>query len=214
MEVFLKPKAGAPRKRETAPAPSVDELLGISIDRRAAFRHGHMGALLDELADANQRTLETISRRSPAEMPVLPNGNLDARVQPNDSVTMPYWAFDAVYRLTIAATKNADGMGRSAKWNRKYRTALVDWHRYALIKQALADGHPWRENADGTPTAFDVVSDALKGTFFEGTESTMRRSYKEVSGNLRRGRHHLYYRSSAFAVYPHLLGLKHYIVRC
>ena len=44
------PRRRAPKgRRATPPAPSIEELLGVALDRHNVYRTGHMGALFDEL---------------------------------------------------------------------------------------------------------------------------------------------------------------------
>lgn len=165
-------------RRATPPAQSVQELLGVSIDRHHAYLAGHQGALFDEL-----------------------NASLQS-AKDDDPVTIPQWVFDVVYDFVMEAMiDGTKGRGKHAKWWRKYRDDLCHWHRYARVRQALKDRRAT------SPDVYEVVARELVGTAFAAKPSGIKNSVEEVvTKALKNGEHARFYRSIAAHVYEFLLN--------
>jgi len=167
-----------------------------------------MAALFDELVSCLHVALRAADRRNVENMPVLPDGSRDARIQSNDPVTIPYWAFcavnDLVIREVIEGTQGRTG--RHARWQRKYRDNLIHWHRYALVKKATEESRAkW---PPGEPDVYDIVSQELAGTAFAAKRSGIKKSVEEVvMPALKNGQHDAFYRSTADHYYNFLLNL-------
>ena len=139
-------------------------------------------------------------------MPVLPNGHRDATIQPDDPVTVPHWAFQAVYDLAMAKMiDGSKGMGKHAKWWRQYREDLIHWHRYALVKNAISDKRAyWPPNV---PDVYAVVARELTGTAFAAKRSGIKHSVeKVVVPALKNEQQARFYRSTAADYYDFLLN--------
>jgi hypothetical protein len=147
----------APRgRRSTTPAPSIEELLTVTIDRREAFLSGHQAALFDELQSYLIEAYRRNDRRPKEDLPVLANGSLDRRIHSDDreTVTVPLWAFDVVYDMVMdRMLKESKGKGPTSRWWQKYRKDLIHWHRYSCVQQALKAKRATRINV------YDVVAD-------------------------------------------------------
>jgi hypothetical protein len=159
-------------RASTPPAPSVEELLNIRILRWQAYAAGHLGALCDELKDIYRAALD----HAP-----------DGKLLPHDPITLPAWAFEAVVWLADEdEITNSTKRGRHAKWLRRYHEDLIHWHRYALVRQRLADKMAgWPDNAAGLPDVFEVISRELDGTGFAGRPGTIKTSYETVAAALK-----------------------------
>jgi hypothetical protein len=182
-------------RQSTPSSPTVEELTGVAIDRQQAFDAGHLGALFDEVTAARRAAMEAAPRED---------------LKDTDPVSLPSWAFEAVADLVendvITGSKKR---GRNALWWRQYRVDLLQWHRYALVRQRLTDGSAgWPDNAADLPGVFVVVSRELEGTAFAARPSTVKQSYEQVAAELAKGHHARYYRSTALHVYDFLLSTR------
>ena len=184
---FQRAKATTGR-RPAAPMPSIEELLGVSTSRHEAYEQGHVAALCDELALALR--VSYCSRHT--------------NPQPDDPVTIPYWACLAVQNLaTNALIDGTRGMGRHARWDRQYREKLIQWHRYAAVKTAIRDQRAkW---PPGEPDVYKLVSRELEGTAFAARPSTVKKSYERVCDALTNGQQARFRRSSFDTMYDFLL---------
>jgi hypothetical protein len=191
--------------RPALPAPSLEELLSIKPDRHRYFLEGHRAALFDELNAALQAAYRA-NRRRPADMSVLPDGGRDARIQPDDPVTVPYWAFKAVYKLALEnVVSGPRGKGPHARWRKQCEADQIHWHRYALVKKALMEKRA--KYPPGKPDVYQVVSNELTGTAFAAKASGIRKSaMKVVAPALKRGHHARFYRSTSDRLYDFLLN--------
>ena len=139
------------------------------------------------------------------------NGNCSLWAVPpaDDSVVIPYWAFEALNNIILNMTDaQVEGRtGRHARHKQQYKSDLKDWHRYVRIKEAVAEhGNPWEGNAKGKPTVFQIVSKQLQGTAFAATGPGMRKAYERVTEALTQGEHHRYLRSRAYRYYDYLVN--------
>lgn len=196
-------------RRATEAVPSVEEFLALKRDSRAAFSAGHLQELGDVILAA--RLVGDLS----ADLRALHVGAdhssqpKDGR-QPEDPISLPAWAFDVVCNIAAGAVfdgyapKGHKGKGH---WRARYRTSLIDWHRYVLIRRANEAGYKLvlgRKEED--LTAFQVVANTLKGTSFGAGPDAMRKCFERVSAALKRGEHWRYYRSSSFRLYQQLIN--------
>jgi hypothetical protein len=197
----------APKGRKpTEPAPSIDQLLDTVVSRRAAYIAGHQAALFDELVAAMNAAQRAIDRsRKPEDMPVLPDGSRDADIQPDDPVTVPYWAVRAAYNLASdQMIHGKQGKGQHARWWKQYRADLIHGHRYALVKKAIATRRgKW---PPGKPDVYQVIADDLAGTAFTARASGIRSSYNKVARAIKNGERARFYRSTSALLYDSLLN--------
>jgi hypothetical protein len=71
----------------TEAVPSVEEFLRLRRDSRAAFEAGYVGELRDLISAAEQNAHLSAERRAyTSRRIVLPDGGIDARVQPDDPI--------------------------------------------------------------------------------------------------------------------------------
>lgn len=190
-----------PKRKGRRPTAGVSALPLV---RQAHYAH-HRHVLLDELNEALHAAYRS-NRRKPEEMPVLPDGGLDANIQPDDPVTIPYWAFKAVYDLVgREAIYGSNGTGRQARWRRQYRENQIHWHRYALVRKAMIK-RTGDKRSTGDPDVYDVVSRLLRGTAFAAAPSGIHYSYDQVRAALKRGEHVRFYRSTSDHLYEFLLN--------
>jgi hypothetical protein len=190
-----RPRRRALKRRATPAAPSVEELTGVSISRRQAYEAGHQAALFDELNASLNEALRRNDLRRQEDLPVLPDGSLDARIHSDDNatVTMPLWAFDVVRDLVMdKMLKGSKGKGPTSRWWQKYQKDQIHWHRYALVRQALTGKRATSLDV------YDVVAGDLDGTAFTAKASGIKSSVETVvAPALRNGEHVRFYRSTA-----------------
>lgn len=194
-------------RRSTEAVPSVEEFLGLQRDPRAAFAAGHVGELVDVITAARKSADLSANRRAyTVERIVLPNGSIDANVQPDDPIPLPAWAFEIVCRTALHAFEYGDVPKRQkGSWYARYRASLIHWHRFVLVQMAINAGSTQSPNNNKNPTAFDVVSEKLRGTSFAASAKAMENSYRKVRRDLKRREAWRYYRSRSYATYGQLL---------
>lgn len=185
------------RKKAKSTAPvSLEQLEGISIDRRLAFEQGNLCALFDELNQQLERQLD--AARAAAER----DGDDSRKLE---SITLPYWVCRALRELLQReiATQSR-GRGQSARWLKRNRTDLRDLHRYVLVRTALETGR--YKLRPGRSNVFEHVYKKLRGTAFARgvTSAAIRTSYYKVEHQLPRdGATGRYYQDTIF--YPRLV---------
>jgi hypothetical protein len=164
-------------RRPTPPSPSIQELLGVPLERKHAALSGHHAALVDALNACGQGAHD------------------------DDLVTGPCWVVARAYDIVIdAMIAGSQGMGTHARWWRQYRDDLIHWHRYACVQQALKDRRATRLDV------YDVVARELAGTAFAAKPSGVKYSAENVVARaLKKGEHARFYRSTAVHVYDSLL---------
>ena len=188
--------------------PSVEELFGIQRDSHAAFTAGHISELWAVISDAERAASKAARARygTPKQI-VLSNGSIDSRVQPNDLIALPAWAFRIVCNTAMSALELGQVPKRrkgQKRWRVQYRDSLMHWHRYVVVRRAMEAGHKQKPSRNEQPTAFEVASDALKGTAFGASPAMMEKSFSRVKTHIKRGEHWRYDRDQD-ALYAQLL---------
>jgi hypothetical protein len=174
-------------KRTAAPVKA------LPLDRKRAYADGW--ALFDEITLAIRAADKESHRRKPEDVPVLPNGSRDWRMQDGYPVVLPYWAVDAVRELVQKTLiSNKRGMIN-------YREDMRHYHRYAVCEQLHDEGVPWFDGA-----VYRAASQALKGTSFGAGADGMKKSHELVRKALKRGEEKRFYRSTCFCRYEDMLN--------
>jgi len=190
--------------------PSVEEFLGVQRDSRVAYAAGHIWELRDVMTEAEQNAVLSANRRAyTPQRTMLPDGSIDARVQPDDPIALPAWAFRIVFDVALLALEHGDApklRRGDPRWYERYRRSLIHWHRYVLVQRAIDAGFKQADSKQQPRTAFEFVSDNLKGTSFGASAKAMEISFSRVRDDLARGEAWRYYRSRSFVLYQQLLG--------
>jgi hypothetical protein len=105
--------------------------------------------------------------------------------QPDDPVTLPFWAFEEVRRLADLDLQQRANQRRPSR-----TTSLLHWQRYAYVHKALAEGRAkWESGRAGEPDVYEVVTADLANTKFAGGPWAIKKSYERVAAAIKRGDH-------------------------
>ncbi len=181
------------------------------LDRLAAYRGGNLAALYDAFLLAVNGTPASSALvslpdwvREGLKALGAPPSLADPRVEltPADAVL-------AADQVQAALRTAVQGRGSHARWWRRYRADLIDWHRFEWVWMAHLPGDPDRPtygwNADNLGTgrakhapdldAFQIVSDKIACTVAAGAPESIRDSYRRVTARTAAGQWWRYYPS-------------------
>lgn len=130
---------------------TLDEWIGSELERcRRAFETGNIGAIEDVLYYCGRH-----------------------------QKPLPQWAYIKLLNITrdfiFRAQQNKKG--RNARWITQHRQDIIDFTRAECVQECRTHGFKWHGDKN-TSSVYEKTSDLLKGTFAEGSEHAIKKSYE------------------------------------